>query len=393
MAKVEMSFQLAYFCCMNFSDIVGQEAVKKHLIKTAQEGRIPHAQLFVGPEGSGALPMAIAYAQYVVCQNTADDNEGGNASCNLKFNKLQHPDLHFVFPVNAADKKVSDNFWDDWAKFVHENPYGGLSSWYSQIGLTQKQGLISVHETTNIARKLALKSVEGGYKVMIIWMAERMNTEAANKILKLLEEPPQKTLFLLIVEDEKQLLQTITSRCQFIRFAPLSEIDIQNALEKKGCQPAEAMMIAKQSNGSLHKALTVFAADESELPFEKWFVQWVRQAFLVKKRTKVVVDLLNWSEELAGIGRENQKRFLQYCIEMFRQAFMLNYGVNELVYIQTKEEGFDLSKFAPFVNPANINEIFHELSEAYYHIERNGNAKMIFGDLSLQLTKLIHKKN
>ena len=125
MAKVEMSFQLAYFCCMNFSDIVGQEAVKKHLIKTAQEGRIPHAQLFVGPEGSGALPMAIAYAQYVVCQNTADDNEGGNASCNLKFNKLQHPDLHFVFPVNAADKKVSDNFWDDWAKFVHENPYGG----------------------------------------------------------------------------------------------------------------------------------------------------------------------------------------------------------------------------------------------------------------------------
>jgi len=377
---------------MNFSEIIGQESVKKHLIKTAQEGRIPHAQLFVGPEGSGALPMAIAYAQYVVCNNTTMDNEGGNASCNLKFNKLQHPDLHFAFPVNAADKKTSDNFWDDWTKFVSETPYGSLSAWYNQIGLTQKQSLISVHETSSIARKLALKSVEGGYKVMIIWMAERMNTEAANKILKLLEEPPQKTLFILIAEDEKQLLQTITSRCQLIRFAPLSEADIQKALEIKGCDAAEAMMIVKQSNGSLHKALTIFAADDTEMPFERWFVQWVRQAFLVKKKTKVVTDLLNWSEELAGIGRENQKRFLQYCIEMFRQAFMLNYGVNDLVYIQTKEENFELSKFAPFVNPANIFEIFDALSEAYYHIERNGNAKMIFGDLSLQLTKLIHKK-
>src|SRR5690606_29338810 len=192
--------------------------------------------------------------------------------------------------------------------------------------------------------------------------------------------------------DEKQLLQTITSRCQLIRFAPLSETDIQKALEAKGCETSEAMIIAKQSNGSLHKALSILAADDAEMPFEKWFVQWVRQAFLVKKKTKVVVDLLNWSEELAGIGRENQKRFLQYCIEMFRQAFMLNYGVNDLVYIQTKEENFDLSKFAPFVNPANIFEIFDVLSEAYYHIERNGNPKMILGDLSLQLTNLIHKK-
>lgn len=390
--KIVVSQYLAYFCNMNFSDIIGQESVKKHLIKTAKEGRIPHAQLFVAPEGSGALPLAIAYAQYVVCQNTTDDNEGGNASCNLKFNKLQHPDLHFVFPVDATDKKTSDNFWDDWAKFVSETPYGSLSTWHNHVGLTKKQGLISVHEASNISRKLALKSVEGGHKVMIIWMAERMNTEAANKILKLLEEPPQKTLFLLIVEDEKQLLQTITSRCQVIRLSPLPETDIQQALEAKGCNPSEAMLIAKQSNGSLDKAYHIWANDADELPFEKWFIQWVRQAFLVKQKTKVLADLLNWSEELSGIGRENQKRFLQYCIEMFRQALLANYGVNDLVYIQIKEENFELNKFAPYVNPANIFEIIEALSDAHYHIERNGNAKLIFGDLSLQLTKLIHKK-
>ncbi|MEL1246069.1 DNA polymerase III subunit delta' [Flavobacterium sp. DGU11] len=382
---------------MLFSEIIGQGHIKSHLTKSASQGRIPHAQLFIGPEGSGTLPMAISYAQYILCANEAGENNGGNAACNLKFENFSHPDLHFVFPVasNSEVKShpVSANFLKPWREFINETPYGSLFDWYKKIDIQNKQGQIGVDEATEIMRALSLKAYEGGYKVMIIWMADKMNTATANKLLKLLEEPPQKTVFLLIAESEDDLLQTILSRCQILQFGPLSENAISNNLANKLSIPQNsATKIAHQAQGNYNKALHLLHKTDDAMPFEEWFVQWVRAAFRAKGNAAAIQDLIAWSESIAGIGREAQKQFLHFCIDMFRQALMLNYNARELVFMEPTVEKFKLENFAPFVNGNNINDIFKELSDALYHIERNGNAKIILTDLSIKLTRLIHKK-
>lgn len=382
---------------MKFSDIVGQNHLKNHLVNSVQKGRIPHAQLFIGPEGSGTLSMALAYAQYIICNNKGSENEGGSAACNLKFDHLQHPDLHFVYPVATNDSikshPISDDFLSTWIDFLKETPYGSVNDWYEAIGIQKKQGNISVHEAASILKKLILKPFEGGYKVMIIWMAEKMNTEAANKLLKLLEEPTDKTVFILIAEDEKAILQTILSRCQILHFNALNEQEIvQGLIEKESCDEVDAYSIAKQAQGNYNKALKLRYNITNEYPFDEWFVTWVRAAFRANKNARVVSDLIKWSDEIAAIGREKQKLFLNHCMELFRQALLLNYSTAELVYMEPKVENFKLKNFAPFVNEHNILEIYQEIEDATYHIERNGNAKMIFTDLSIKLTRLIHKK-
>lgn len=382
---------------MKFSDIVGQNHLKNHLVNSVQKGRIPHAQLFIGPEGSGTLSMALAYAQYIICNNKGSENEGGSAACNLKFDHLQHPDLHFVYPVATTDSiksnPVSDDFLSSWIDFLKETPYGSVNDWYEAIGIQKKQGNISVHEAASILKKLILKPFEGGYKVMIIWMAEKMNTEAANKLLKLLEEPTDKTVFILIAEDEKAILQTILSRCQILHFNALNEQEIvQGLIEKENCDEVDAYSIAKQAQGNYNKALKLRYNITNEYPFDEWFVTWVRAAFRANKNARVVSDLIKWSDEISAIGREKQKLFLNHCMELFRQALLLNYSTSELVYMEPKVENFKLKNFAPFVNEHNILEIYQEIEDATYHIERNGNAKMIFTDLSIKLTRLIHKK-
>ncbi|WP_294820298.1 ATP-binding protein [uncultured Flavobacterium sp.] len=382
---------------MLFSEIIGQGHIKSHLTKSASQGRIPHAQLFIGPEGSGTLPMAIAYAQYILCANEAGENSGGNAACNLKFENFSHPDLHFVFPVSTnSDVKshpVSANFLKSWREFITETPYGSLFDWYKKIDIQNKQGQIGVDEATEIVKALSLKAYEGGHKVMIIWMADKMHNSAANKLLKLLEEPPQKTVFLLIAESEDDLLQTILSRCQILQFPPLSENAISNRLANQlSIAPNTAAKIAHQSQGNYNKALHLLNGDDGAYPFEEWFIQWVRAAFRAKGNAAAIHDLISWSEAIAAIGREPQKQFLHFCIDMFRQALLLNYSARELVFMEPKVEKFKLENFAPFVNGSNINDIFRELSDALYHIERNGNAKIILTDLSIKLTRLIHKK-
>lgn len=382
---------------MLFSDILGQEHIKSHLTKSADSGRIPHAQLFVGPEGSGKLAMAIAYAQYILCSNTNSENNSGNAACNLKFQNFSHPDLHFVFPVatNSEVKShpVSANFLKYWREFITETPYAGLFDWYKKIDIQNKQGQIGVDEAHEIVKSLSLKAYEGGYKVMIIWMADRMNVATANKLLKLLEEPPQKTIFLLIAESDDDILQTILSRCQVLHFGGLSEQAIADALiSQKGLDNNEALKIAHQAQGNFNKALQILNKDSNGFPFEEWFVQWVRAAFRAKGNAAAIQDLIAWSEQIAGIGREAQKQFIHFCIDMFRQALLLNYQTKELVFMEPTVDKFKLENFAPFVNGNNINDIFKELSDALYHIERNGNAKIILTDLSIKLTRLIHKK-
>ena len=376
---------------MLFNQIIGQEHIKSHLQKSAENGRIPHAQLFVGKEGSGMLLMAIAYAQFLLC-NFSKDSE----LCHLKCNKLHHPDLHFAFPVTTNDtvKKhpVSNLFLEEWRQFIQDQPYGSLFNWLQHIGVENKQGLINVDEAEDIVKKLKLKSFEGGFKVMIIWMAEKMNIAAANKLLKLIEEPPEKTVFLLITENEGQIINTIKSRCQALHFPALSEQDIANTLVvNHQVEDKKAANIAHQSEGNLNKALHLLHNDASDLVFEEWFIAWIRTAFKAKGNATVVQQLISWSETISKTGRETQKRFLEYCLQFFRQALLLNYKSDALVFMETKTN-FQLSKFAPFVHSENILDIEKELSEAIYHIERNGNAKIILLDLSMKLTRFLHKK-
>jgi len=382
---------------MLFSNIIGQENIKNHLIKTIENERIPHAQLFIAPTGSGALPLAIAYAQYILCQNKDGENNTGDAACNLKFEKLMHPDLHFSFPVTTNDKvkkhPTSNAFMNEWRMFVEDTPYGSLFNWYQLLGIENKQGQIGVDEAEEIVKKLVLKSYEGGYKVMIIWMAEKMNTSASNKLLKLIEEPPAKTLFLLLAENEEQIIKTILSRCQVLHFQPLTEQNIIDTLMKDhGVDENQAIRIAQQCNGNWNKALHLLHHDDNELVFEKWFITWVRSAFRAKGDASVVQDLIKWSEEISKTGRETQKRFLKYCSHFFRQALLTNYNARSLVFFESYTNNFDLEKFAPFVHGANIEDINKAIEDAIYHIERNGNAKIIFLDLSMQLTRYLHKK-
>ncbi len=394
-SRVFLFPQTLYICHMLFKDILGQEHIKKHLTVSAEQDRIPHAQLFVGAEGSGVLAMAIAYAQYILCKNTGGENDTGVQACNLKFANLGHPDLHFAFPVAANSKiksrPVSNNFLEEWRQFVKERPYGTLFEWYQMLGIENKQGQIGVDEAQEIVKSLSLKPYEGGYKVMIIWMAEKLNTSAANKLLKLIEEPPNKTLFILIAKEEEQIIQTILSRCQILHFPPLAEIAIREKLVEQHLSETEAVKIAHQANGDYNRAMVLADADNNDLTFETWFVQWVRSAFRAKGNKAAIHDLIAWGEQIAATGRETQKLFLNYCLDVFRQALLLNYNAGSLVFMEFRVENFKLEKFAPFVSGNNINEITRELQDAIYHIERNGNSKIILTDLSIKLTRLLHK--
>lgn len=381
---------------MLFKDILGVSHIKNHLTLSADAGRIPHAQLFVGPEGSGTLAIALAYSRYVLCGNNESENSGGDNACNGKCHTLSHPDLHFTFPVANTDKikahAVSNHFMGEWRQFVAEQPYGNLFDWYTLIGIENKQGQIGVDDAHEIVKKLALKSYEGSYKIMIIWMAEKMNVAASNKLLKLIEEPPEKTVFILIAEDAESIIQTIRSRCQILQFPPLAEEAIANGLIGNGISREDAMRLAHEANGNFNKALDLLNKDSEDLVFEKWFVQWVRSAFKARGNKAAVHELILWSEEISGKGRETQKNFLNYCLSVMRQAMLINYNLPELAYMKIHIDVFQLEKFAPFIHENNIEAIVSELEDAIYHIERNGNSKLILTDLSIKFTRLLHKK-
>ncbi len=377
---------------MEFSAVLGLNFIKKHLQQSVDSGRVPHAQLFVGAEGSGTLPMAIAYAQYLLCKDSVDV-----ASTKLKCSKLSHPDLHFAFPVAISDsvKKnpISNLFLADWRIFTAQNPYGNLFDWLQFIGIDNKQGAINVDEAEQIVKSLKLKSFEGGYKVMIIWMAEKLNISAANKLLKLLEEPPAKTAFILIAENEEQIIATIRSRCQVLHFPILSDLDIVKGLvSRENITEKEALNIAQQANGNFYMALNILRNNSNDLDFEKWFITWVRSAFKAKGDATAISLLVEWSEKIASVGRETQKQFLQYCLQFFRQALLQNYSLSNLVFLQPKTENFKFESFSKFIHSGNILAITKEIEEAIFHVERNGNPKIIFLDLSIKLTRLLHKK-
>ncbi len=379
---------------MLFKEVLGQERIKKYLTSQADAGNVPHAQLFIAPEGSGALSLALAYAQYVLCQNAGGENTNGNGACNTRCHQLAHPDLHMVFPVAAAggvkSRPVSADFLDSWRLFVQEQPYGGLFDWYQKLGIENQQGQIGVDEAQEITRTLSLKAYEGGYKVVIIWMAEKMNAAAANKLLKLLEEPPHKTLFLLLAEEEEQLMDTIRSRCQVLHLPPLTEEVIHAELGARGFSQEIANRIAPRAQGNFNKALQLAQNQSEENAFEERFSRWVQSALKARGNKGAIQELIAWSEQLAGTGRENQKQFLHYGVEIFRQAWLLHYNITPLVHTEFQDSRFRLSQLAPFVNGNSIAAIFREMQEAIFHIERNGNAKLILTDLSIKLTRHLH---
>ena len=380
---------------MTFSEVLGQQHIKSHLAKTVKSGKIPHTQLFIGKTGSGLLALALSYANEILGQSY-DEKSDAYTSCKNKVNKLAHPDLHFVYPVNTNEgvKKnpISDNFASSWRDFVFNNSYSSLYDWYQFIGIEKKQGNISKHEAVSISKKLSLKSYEGGYKVLIIWMAEKMNNECANQLLKLIEEPPEKTVVLLLTENVEIILDTIKSRCQKLHIPSLAEEEIyQELVDAYSLKSNEAKKISHQSNGDFNKALQIIKEDNKDVLFEDLFVLWVRTAFKAKKNKEAVNGLFHWSEKIAEEGRETQKRFLNFCLEIFRQAMLKNYNAESLIYFQSHDGNFSFDKFSAYIHQNNILDIREALEKAIYHIERNGNAKIIFTDVSIQLTRLIHR--
>ena len=376
---------------MYFKDIIGQQDVIERLIKDAQAGTVPHALLFCGPEGVGKLQTAIAFARYLLCRDkgTGADSCGTCPSC-VKMDKLVHPDLHFVYPVinkskTAGRSTVSDDEITTWREIVLEQQYFGFEEWLSAIDADNKQASIFVTESEQIISKLSLKSVEGGYKIMIIWHAEKMNQQCANSLLKLLEEPPAGTIFILTTDAPEQILETIISRTQRIDFKRIPEQDISGRLQGPGygLDAETAQKIAHLSGGSWLKAVSALRVNAESEEFFDYFTQLMRLSY--GRRLK---DLKLWADGIAGGGREWQKRFLAYCQRMIRENFICNFHNPELNYMTEQERQFSV-KFAPFVNENNIIGLMDTLTDAQRDIEQNVNSKMVFFDLSLKTIMLM----
>lgn len=380
---------------MLFKDIVGQSEVKNKLIRSVRDNRIAHAQLFTGPEGTGKLMLAIAYAQYISCQNRGENDSCGVCPSCHKFEKLIHPDLHFVFPVNETKKKdddeksasrQSDAFIRQWREAILSNPYISESQWYETIGLENKLGIINTAESSEVIKKLSLKSFEADYKTMIIWLPERMHINASNRLLKLIEEPPPKTLFLLITENMGALLSTILSRTQIVKISPLKREEIATALvERYRLSPGKAQDISRVANGNFQTALTLTTITE-ENPYFEMFRQLMRHCY-----SKNVLGLLDWVDEASSLSREKQKEMMLYSIKTIRECFMLNIGLGDIAYLSGEEADFG-KKFSPFVNNSNIKAIYAHYNSAIEHLGRNGNPQVVFTDFSLNMALLINRK-
>ncbi|MEA3316900.1 MAG: DNA polymerase III subunit delta', partial [Bacteroidota bacterium] len=368
---------------MLFKDIIGQEDIKQKLIHTVKENRISHAQLFLGPEGSGNLALALAYAQYISCENKQENDSCGECPSCKKYQKLIHPDLHFIYPISKTKININE-IPGIWRKSVIENPYFNQFNWYENLGVENKQGIISKDDSNEIIKILNLKTFEADYKVMIIWMAEKMNISAANKLLKIIEEPPKNTLFLLVSESSEQILPTILSRTQLIKIPKIDNNSMFSAIsEKFGVTNDKAKDITNLSNGNYLNALNIVNNTDYDSENFDLFVTLMRYSY-----KNQVLELLNLADKLAALGREKQKNFLLYSLRLIRENFMLNINNKEITHLSKKENEFS-NKFSAFINKANVYQITEELNSAIIDIEMNGNNKVIFCDLVLKLIKLI----
>lgn len=374
---------------MQFSEIPGNDKEKKALIYEAKENRVSHAQLFLGPEGSAKLPLAIAFSAYLLCDEPGPTDSCGKCQHCTKVAKLIHPDLHFVFPVvlSKEDKvATSDDLLRQWIEFVLKNPYFDLNNWQQHLDVLGKNAVIGVEESRHVLQKLSLKSFSGKYKIMIIWLPEKMNNQAANKLLKMLEEPPEETLFLLLSDSIETILPTIISRTQLLKVSPFDNDDIAWFLDKKfGIDKTVAYSVAGLAQGSMTEAVAIASGDENQHVYFDLFVKMMRTAYAAN-----AFELMSIAEEIAALQKEQQKNFVKYGLHLFRESIILNYMKGELVNLRNEERAF-LEKFARYINNQNITELNQEFNDAHYHLERNANAKILFTDLVIKLTKLIKK--
>lgn len=375
---------------MLFSEIVGHDDLKKRLIQSVNENRVAHAQLFVGTEGSGKMALAIAYAQYINCQNRTESDSCGVCPSCKKYMSLSHPDLHFIFPT-ATNKSVkkdpeSDLFLAEWREYFSDcQGYVNLSEWFDKLDIENKQGIINVRDASTVIRKLSFKSYESEYKVVILWMPEKLNVFSANKLLKLIEEPPEKTLFLLVAENQEEVLSTIRSRCVLVKVPRLDTAVIKDALvEKCGCSEQLALDAATMSSGSWPLAKRFSNDIDNEMLYADTFRKWMRYCF--KGAVPELIDFV--ANEIKGLGREKQKALLEYGLNIFHCSLLINNNISSAVMLTSAEKTF-AQNFAPYINMKNVTQICALFEESINQIVRNANAQLVFMDDSLKMSKLL----
>ena len=373
---------------MYFNDIIGQQEAKAKLLSMFADNRIPHALMITGPEGSGNLPAAFAFIQYVFCTNKKEKDSCGTCSSCLKTSKLTHPDLHLVFPITKSKEiKTSDDLLHEFRECFLENPYITLHDWFNNLNAENKQPLIPTEEASSILKKLSYTSYEGGYKVMLIWQPETMNADSANKLLKILEEPPEQTLFVLVCNHPDQLLTTILSRVQQLLFLKIDTEDITSGLINQfGCQESNAKEAAFMCDGNYREAQLLVQQNDDEHGFLQLF-----RSFMMIALNFDAIKAVAWIDENARVGRERQKQFLQYGLEIFRDCLMHNFGSADLVRLNGDEKTF-VTKFSKFINHRNYEKITTEFNSSFYYIERNANPKILFMDLIMKTNELINLK-
>lgn len=364
---------------MDFAEVIGQHKMIERLRGLADENHLPHAMMLCGPDGCGKMALAISLAKYILNKGT------------YKVKGISHPDLHFTFPTiklskwNSEYKPVSDDFIEQWNEMLAEGPYFSLAQWMEAMRAERQQAVITVGEANELIKRLMMKSNQGGWKISIIWLPERMNIECANKMLKLIEEPPTQTLFILVCREPENLLETIRSRVQRFDVKPIASEDIQQALiQQRGLEQEDAERVARLCGGNWLTALEELNAGNENQAFFKSFVDLMRKAYL-----KDVKDLKRWADSSSAMGREEQKRMLTYFLRMTREAFMYNFRQPELNYMTDAEEEF-CKKFARFVNEGNVLGFQELYQTAIRDIGQNANAKMVFFDITMKVAVLLH---
>jgi DNA polymerase III, gamma/tau subunit len=382
---------------MQFSAVIGQQEIIHRLCDMAQHQRVPNTLMLCGPAGCGKMAVALAFASYLLGERNEGKSlltdEASIRNAEAMLHQYSHPDLHFSFPVikpsgaSSDHKAVSDDFIGEWKTMLSASPYFTLETWLTAMGAANQQALIGAGESDVLAKKLLLKSSQGGYKVSIIWLPERMNVECANKLLKLLEEPPHQTVFILVCEEPELLLDTIKSRAQRIDMKRINDADMAAALvERRALLPEDAQRIARIANGNWLKALESLDVNSENVQFLDMFKMLMRLAY-----QRNVKELKRWSEIVATYGREKQRRLLDYCLRLVRENFMYNFGEPSLCYMTREEEEFS-QKFARFINETNVIPISELLQTARQDIGQNANAKIVFFELALQMIVLLIKK-
>ena len=371
---------------MLFKDVIGHSELKQKFINDVRDNQVSHAHLFLGNVGYGGLPLTLAFVQYLMCEDkNENDSCGVCSSCN-KVQKLEHPDVHFSFPTVQVLSKTSDPLFSMWKSMVLENPYLSLNEWINESDDKGRKPIISVHQSEEIIRKLTLKSFEGGYKVSVIWLAEEMNAACANKLLKIIEEPPKNTVFILIVESEEHMLPTILSRTQITKIKQLKNEELSQYLQSKKSVSSDLIKsIISRTEGDLSLAMELLNTGDSVNSNYTRFVELMRVCY-----KKEVLPMMHWAEKMATLGREEQKHFLKYALYMVRQSLMKNYTDEHLMSASNDEAEF-LAKFAQFITGNNVLEFNQLFNDAHYNIERNAHSKLLFTNITFEVMRYIHR--